>query len=315
MRTKVSKTKHLPRSVPKGLPHSVAKKDQAEASSRHIDESRSCLACFKQGIYRYSKTGFCTKCRHKMPWEAKKSGTLAVWAILQRYSNFVIDWLGLEHAAHLMQVSVEAAQLMSLGQVAFACDSVDGEHRPSSAAHMALNALPPGIVALLFERYPEFCLLDPALAELVRPWRRPLEAELARESPIERRRRLNRAAQRADVVCHVPEPTAPLDHAAAQNAYGCTDLAGRSRSEIPMRMCVALWCLGLGARPITRIARAARMHTSKSAVGRMCKQAEQPFAGSQAVKGSDLALEIKKRPLPPLPPDERKRRRDKMKQC
>lgn len=304
MKTKDSKTKRPP--------HSVSKKAQAKAVSRHIDMSRSCLACFKEGIYRYSKTGFCSDCRHKMPWEGKKNGTLAVWAILQCYSNFLIDWLGLEHAAHLMQVSVEAARLMSFGQVAFACDSVDGEHRPSSAAHMMLNDLPPDILELLFERYPEFRVLDPTLAELVGRWRRPLEAELARETPIERRRRINRAAQRAGVVCHVPQPSAPLDHAAAENAYGRTDPTGRSRGGIPMRICIALWCLGLGARPITRIAKAARMTTSKSAVGRMCQQAELPFAGSQAVKGSDLALEIKKRPLPP---DERKRRRDKMKQC
>lgn len=302
------------------LPISAPKKGQARSKKRrNIDYDRACRACGKQGLYRESKTGFCVDCRRDLPYVVKKSGTTAVRVILQTYAGFMIDRYGVEHSARLMEISVAALRRMAKGEIVFQCDAagiqLGRDAGPASdEAPVWLHDLPPDVVALIIERYKEFRPLGPQLAALVGPWRRPLRLEIARESPALRKRRLNRAARRADDTCHVPSPSAPLDHTVAHNAYGAVDRSGRRPRLIPMRICMGLWSLGFGAPTITRIAESAAMPTSKSAVDRICKQARRPFDGSQAIKGVDLALEIAKRPLP-YSPEERARRRSKMKRC
>lgn len=160
----------------------------------------------------------------------------------------------------------------------------------------------PHIAHLMMRRFDDLTPLDPATAELVRPWRPLIRRAMARERPDRRRRREADRAARADLVRHVPRADAPLDPRTPGNAFGrTTSHPSRARGPMPFRVCLALWSMGFGAVLITRLAAEAGVPTSVSAITRMLKQARHRFDGAVAVRCRDLATELDIRPLPIIP--------------
>lgn len=157
--------------------------------------------------------------------------------------------------------------------------------------------LDPDVLAEVVRRYRDLEPLHPTLAAVIAPWRRAMRVEIAKETPGDRTRRLNRAKGRGDLVRYVPPPDAPLDPSQPSNALGCDPAASHlPEHKLPMRVALGLWALGFGAGGISKIADRARRPVSKSVVHRMLDRARFKFAGGVPTKLRELTAELNRRP-------------------
>lgn len=283
-------------------PNNTPKKSKYAKGKRirkDLDPNRVCRACNVAHVRYGSKTGLCKDCLRPLPHPVKKYGTASLPGIMRGYANDMINRCGLELGAKLLQVDMSILDAVAQGKAKLVLEGQDlAPPGTGASAPVTQHEIPPEVLARMVEHYKEFKPLDSAAARLVAPWRRLMEAEVSKELPGPRQQRLRRAKARSDLVRYVPRADAPTDPGAVGNAYGRFDKIGRPRATMAMRPCIGMWGAGLGSPKISTITKKTEWPTSKTSIDRMIRQSRRRFPGAEAVKISDLVLEVWRRPLP-----------------